>query len=425
MKSRHLVILGLFILSLITYIDRVCISSAKSLVAADLNLSDYAMGLVFSAFALGYALAQVPSGWLADRIGPRMALAFVVTVWSVFTALTGAAWSLASLLLIRFLFGLAEAGAFPGSARAFYNWLLPGERGRANGILFSGSRLGAAVSFPLLAWMLGLFDWRLSFVWLGVVGVIWAAGWLLFFRDYPADRRSETASAISTTPPPSAVRKDKLALAMGQYFASNFTFFVCLSWMYPFLQEHYQLTPGVASSYAMVPLLLGAGALWVAGFATDWLYRSRLTAWSRRIPAILGFLLAAAGLVLIRFASGPEVAVACFALAAFGADLTLSPSWVYCLDIGGSSAGKVSGWMNMAGNIGSFVSANAFPWLYGLTGSANSYFAVAALLNLAAAGCWFYMTSPLGRPAVQGPPGDQAMDGREAVAVPGDERNQR
>jgi MFS transporter, ACS family, glucarate transporter len=399
--NRHLVVLGLFILSLITYIDRVCISSAKSLVAGDLALSDQAMGLVFSAFALGYALAQVPSGWLADRIGPRLTLAAVVSAWSLLTALTGVAWSLASLLLIRFLFGLAEAGAFPGSARAFYNWLAPGERGRANGILFSGSRLGAALSFPLLAWMLNLFDWRMSFVWLGMVGLIWAVCWLLFFRDYPSRGTPGRESVPVGPSPPPVVSKAKMALAMGQYFASNFTFFVCLSWMYPFLQEHYRLTPATASSYAMIPLLLGAGALWAAGFSIDWLYRSRLTAWSRRLPAMLGFALAAGGLVSLRFASGPEMAVACFALAAFGADLSLSPSWVYCLDIGGSSAGKVSGWMNMAGNIGSFVSANAFPWLYALTGSADSYFAVAALLNVAAIGCWLYMTPPLAQPVIR------------------------
>lgn len=422
--SRHLVVAGLFILSLITYIDRVCISSAKSLVAADLSLSDYSMGLVFSAFALGYALAQVPSGWLADRIGPRLALAAVVSVWSVLTALTGAAWSLASLLLIRFLFGLAEAGAFPGSARAFYNWLAPGERGRANGILFSGSRLGAAVSFPLLAWMLDLFSWRMSFLWLGMVGIVWAAGWLLFFRDYPANRRVERESAPSPVSTPSVVRRSKLALTMGQYFASNFTFFVCLSWMYPFLQEHYQLTSTVASSYAMIPLLLGAGALWVAGFSVDWLYRSRLTAWSRRVPAILGFALSATGLILIRSASSPEMAVACFALAAFGADLTLSPSWVYCLDIGGSNAGKVSGWMNMAGNIGSFISANAFPWLYGMTGSANSYFGVAALLNVAAIGCWFYMTPPRGQSLLQNSPARDELKGVATVTVQGNGRNE-
>jgi len=168
--KKYTVVLALFALSMITYVDRVCISAAKDPISAEMHLSDTAMGLIFSAFALGYALAQIPCGWLADRLGPRFMLTFVVTLWSVMTALTGAAWNLASLATIRFLFGISEAGAYPGSARAICNWLASGERGRANGILFSGSRLGGAVSFPLLAWMLTRWRWRTSFWILGGLG---------------------------------------------------------------------------------------------------------------------------------------------------------------------------------------------------------------------------------------------------------------
>ena len=118
------------------------------------------MGAVFSAFALGYAAAQIPSGWLADRIGPRRALAIVVVLWSLFTSLTGAMKGLTPLLAVRFLFGVAEAGAFPGSARVFYNWLPAAERGIADGILFSGALLGGAVAFPIGAWLLERHSWR-------------------------------------------------------------------------------------------------------------------------------------------------------------------------------------------------------------------------------------------------------------------------
>ena len=157
---RYAVVFALFMLSMITYVDRVCIATAKDPISNELGLSDSVMGMVFSAFALGYALAQIPAGWFADKAGPRTALAVVVTAWSTLTALTGAAWSLSSLVTIRFLFGVGEAGAFPGSARAICNWLPAGERGRANGVLFSGSRLGAALAFPLLAWMLTRWHWR-------------------------------------------------------------------------------------------------------------------------------------------------------------------------------------------------------------------------------------------------------------------------
>jgi MFS family permease len=127
--KRLAVLAALFALSLVLYIDRAAISSAKTSMAAALSLSETAMGAVFSAFALGYAVAQIPSGWLADRIGPRLALTIFVTLWSAFTVLTGAASGLGSLLVVRFLFGAAEAGAFPGSARVIYNWLPPGMHG--------------------------------------------------------------------------------------------------------------------------------------------------------------------------------------------------------------------------------------------------------------------------------------------------------
>src|SRR5437588_12786649 len=133
--KKYAVVLALFVLSVITYVDRVCISAAKDPISAEMHLSDTAMGLVFSAFALGYALAQIPCGWLADRLGPRLVLTSVVTLWSAMTALTAAAWNLSSLVAVRFVFGISEAGAYPGAARATCNWLPFGERRRCHGIL--------------------------------------------------------------------------------------------------------------------------------------------------------------------------------------------------------------------------------------------------------------------------------------------------
>ncbi len=393
--TRYLVVFALFVLSMITYIDRVCISSAKEPIAASLALSDAAMGVVFGAFALGYALAQIPSGWFADRFGPRLALAVVVSAWSVLTALTGAARDFTSLVVIRFLFGIGEAGAFPGAARAFYNWLPPAERGLANGILFSGSRIGAALSFPLLAWMLARFGWRVSFVLLGGIGVFWAALWLLWFRDHPRQPVARPAPTTSQSESFWKVFRSRgMALAMAQYFSSNFTFFICLSWMHPYLKQHYQLSAADAAAYSMAPLILGATAQWAAGAMVDFLYRRPpLRAWSRRLPAMLGFALAAVGMFAITQASSPLAAVVCFTLAAFGADLTISPSWSYCMDIGGKNSGAVSGAMNMLGNFGSFVSATTFPLLHQATGGASAYFFVAASLNVLSIACWSRMVS--------------------------------
>ncbi len=141
-RRSYVVVACLCSLSFLTIVDRVCISAAKTPMAAELYLTDTTFGWVFGAFTVGYTLMMVPSGWLADRFGPRKMLASIVLLWSVLTAATGLVRGAAILLLVRFLFGLAEAGAFPGAARAISNWLPTQERGLALGLLNTGSRLG-------------------------------------------------------------------------------------------------------------------------------------------------------------------------------------------------------------------------------------------------------------------------------------------
>jgi ACS family glucarate transporter-like MFS transporter len=391
-RKRFLVVAGVFVLSWILYIDRAAISSAKGPIASELGLSDQAMGLVFSAFVLGYALMQIPAGRFADRWGPRIALTAMVASWSLFTLLTGTISSLGVLLAVRFLFGVAEAGAFPGSARTFYNWLPPGERGIANGILFSGAMIGGGVSFPICAWLLGLSGWRTTFYLLAIPGFVWAVLWFVFFRDHPARPVvQETAGSGAGMSFGQVFRSGPMALAMIQYFVGNFTFYIGVTWMLPYLTEHFKLSPTEAANYATAPLICGAVANWTAGFIVDALYRSGHRAWSRRLPGICGFLVAACGIYSVSLATSPLAAVAGFAVAITGVELTISPSWAFCLDIGGKSSGGVTGAMNMVGNLGGFVSSNAFPLLNRLTGSANTYFYTAALLNLAGLACWIWM----------------------------------
>lgn len=389
---RHWVVAGLFILSLITYIDRAAISSIKDPLVAELRLSDREMGAVFSAFALGYAIAQVPSGWFADRFGPRLMLSAVVVFWSLLTALTGAVHQFVMLLVVRFTFGVAEAGAFPGSARAFYNWLPPWEHGRANGIIFAASRLGAAVAFPIMAWLLAFSSWRTAFFWLALPGLVWGAAWYVLFRDEPAVAPVRAATAAGPEPGFGAIfRSRRMLLAMSQYFIVNFTTFLCLTWMLPYLKQRFALSAADAAFYAMIPLLLGATAQWATGTMVDKLYQSRHHAWSRRLPAMAGFLLSAAGIVAIPHAEDVRTVVLLFTIAAFGAEMTISPSWAFCMDIGGKKSGAISGSMNMLGNLGSFVSANLFPVL------GADYFTLVMALNLYSAAAWYFMHSPVVR----------------------------
>jgi ACS family glucarate transporter-like MFS transporter len=402
---RYFLVLAAFVLMVLLYVDRACISVAKGDVARDLGLSNTQMGWVFGAFSLGYALCQTPSGMLADRLGPRRVLAVIVAFWSVFTGLTAVAWSFGSMLITRFLFGCGEAGALPGVARAVYSWIPVPERGLVQGVSFSGMRFGATATMPLLGWMIGSLGWRPSFLMLMMVGLGWATVWYLWFRDDPTQKQGlprqeldyilanrQQAGARDGKPQPLSgsilFRSRNLWLAMGQYFCSNFTFFFCLTWLPPYIKEKYALDPLQAGLYASLPLIGGGLGNIFAGWLVDRIFRAGKWTASRRLPAVSGFLLAAVGLVVNRQVNTPGLEVGCLALAIFGADMTLPPSWSLCVDIGRQHSGAVSGTMNMAGNLGSFLTALAFPYLLQWTGGPTAFFFVGATLNLLAVGLW-------------------------------------
>lgn len=405
MPSRHLLVMGTFALSLLLYIDRVCISAAREGITGDLGLTDVQFGWVLSIFALGYALFQTPSGMLADRVGPRKVLTTVVVFWSVFTAATGAAVNFVMLMIYRFLFGAGEAGAFPGISRAVYSWIPLKERGLVNGINFSGSRIGGAAALVAMPPFIATFGWRESFYILGGIGIVWAAFWWLWFRDRPEEKPAikadelayiqqtrqeavDDAEQVSAPPLRVMLSQRNMWIVMAQYVCSNFTFFFTLSWLYPYIRQTYSLDIQTAGFYAAAPLIAGAFGNWFAGWLVDRIYSAGHWTWSRRAPAMIGFALGAVGLFGSLGAETAGVAVFWLSVAVFGVDMTLPSSWSFCTDIGRKSAGAVSGTMNMAGNFGSFATALAFPYLAAWFGSNEPFFLIAAGLNAVAALLW-------------------------------------
>ena len=403
---RFLFVFGTFFISLFMYVDRACISAAKDPITGDLGLTDNQMGWVLSAFALGYALFQVPAGMMSDRFGPRKVLAGIIAIWSLFTALTGIVKTYIGMLVVRFLFGAGEAGAFPGISRAVYSWIPMRERGIVQGVNFSGSRIGAALAMPLVAAMISGLGWRETFIILGVAGIFFAVIWYLLFRNRPEDLESisdrERNYILTQRQQPEAIKPAPLTagkvfgsgnmwLAMLQYFASNFTFFFALTWLLPHLKETYNLELMQAGLLAAAPFLAGAFGNWVAGAIVDAIFRAGKWKLSRKVPAILGFSLMIVGLLGSLHMDSALSAVAMLSLAIFGADMTLSPSWSFCIDIGKENAGSVSGTMNMAGNIGSFITALAFPYLMSWTGSNVTFFYVAAGFGVVAILSWLWM----------------------------------
>ncbi len=401
---RYFFFAGSFFITLLLYIDRVCISSAKGVIANDLSLTDPQMGWVLAAFALGYALFQVPGGALGDKFGVRKVMTAIMFIWSIFTALTGMAWNYLSILFFRFVFGAGEAGAFPNFSRAAFSWVPLKERGAFQGINFSGSRLGAAFALPLVAYLIESWGWRNVFYFFGLIGIAAAVIFYLLFRNKPeehsgipkeergfikANRQAQQSGAgISLS---KMLKSGNVWLAMVQYVGSNFIFFFMLTWLFPYIKERYQLDLVTTGFYAMLPLLAGALGNWISGFMVDYIFMRDKWKLSRRVPAIVGFALVVTGILSSLYMTSALGAVLCLSIAIFGADMTLSPSWSFCMDIGKENSGKVSGMMNMAGNLGSFSTALAFPYLQRWTGSNEPFFYTAAVLAALSIVCWLYM----------------------------------
>jgi len=406
--KRYGFFVGSFFLTLLLYIDRVCISSAKDAISGDLNFTDIQMGWVLSAFALGYALFQVPGGAMGDKYGVRKVMTSIMVVWSIFTAFTGVAWNYSSMLICRFVFGAGEAGAFPNISRAAYSWVPLKERGIFQGINFSGSRLGAAFALPLVAFLIDAWGWRTIFYFFGVIGLLFAILFFVLFRNKPEEhrglsimekefiiknRQQEEEKAEIKLPLKTILKSKNVILVMIQYVGSNFIFFFMLTWLFPYIKAKYDLNLVATGFYAMLPFLAGAVGNWVSGYTVDAIFKKGNWKLSRQIPAIIGFTLVVIGILTSLHMETALGAVLCLSVAIFGADMTLSPSWSFCMDIGKENSGKVSGMMNMAGNLGAFTTALAFPYLIKWTGSSEPFFYVAAFLSVVAIVCWLFMDS--------------------------------
>ena len=404
--KRYGFFVGSFLITLLLYIDRVCISSAKDSISSDFGFTDIQMGWVLSAFALGYALFQVPGGAMGDKYGVRSVMTSIMLLWSLFTALTGLAWNYISMLFFRFVFGATEAGAFPNISRAAYSWVPLNERGIFQGINFSGSRLGAAFALPLVAYLIDAWGWKEIFYFFGGVGIMCSIIFYVLFRNKPEEhsgisqiekeyiiknRQQEVEKTATDLPVNRILGSKNVRLAMVQYIGSNFIFFFMLTWLFPYIKAKYNLNLVATGFYSMLPLLAGAVGNWVSGYAVDTIYKKGNWKLSRQIPAIIGFGLVIVGILASLYMDTPLGAVLWLSVAIFGADMTLSPSWSFCMDIGREHSGKVSGMMNMAGNLGAFATALAFPYLQSWTGSNEPFFYIAAGLGAISIFCWLNM----------------------------------
>jgi sugar phosphate permease len=330
------------------------------------------MGYIFSGFTFAYAAFEIPSGWLGDYFGTRKALTRIVIWWSIFTALTGAATGFASLLLIRFLFGAGEAGAFPNIARSISRWFPASHQGRALSVAFVGNAIGAAISTPLVFKLVERQGWRLPFVEFGALGIVWAVVWYGWFRDRPEDHESVDAEEIKFirsdqvdaeqlghtrhVPWAALLRSTNMAFICGMYFASGYALYFYITWLPTYLLKARGFSPNYAGLFSALPWLASAAGFWLGGLSTDWLVRRTGSLKIARCGVgAVGLITSAMALVAVVLTEDRLVAACLIAVAAFCQMMTGGAAWAVCLDVGRRHAGVVTGCMNMVGNIGGTI----------------------------------------------------------------------
>jgi sugar phosphate permease len=413
-SGRWYILLLISVMYLITYLDRVNISTAAPVISKEFGFDKIAMGAIFSAFVWSYALFQVPGGWLGDRFGPRVMLTGIVAYWSAMTAATAAATGFLSFVVVRFLFGIGEGGAFPVATRAMQLWYPRHERGFVQGITHSASRAGAAIAPPIVVFLITHFGWQSVFYVCGAVGLVWAIWWAIAYRNLPethaAVNRAELAhirgvdaqgnikepniEKTANVPWGTLVGSPNMWAIMCAYFCYVYCLWIFLSWLPSYLVDFRHFTLLKVGIYASLPLWAGVVGDTVGGLATDGLLRiTGNTKLARRLVAIIGMLGCAACIVPAALTEDAYTAVYCLTGAMFFLECTIGPSWAVPMDVGGKYSGTVSGMMNMAGNIGGALSPLVFGFLVQF-GSWEAPFIVAASLLVVGAGIWAFWLDP-------------------------------
>jgi sugar phosphate permease len=411
-RVRYVVLLLLILHYANTYMDRVIIAGAAPVIRKELHLTNVMLGVVFSAFSISYVLFQVPTGWLADKFGPRRVLAGIVTWWCVFTMATASAWNVTSLMVFRFLFGAGQAGAFPSATRALTRWLPSTERGFAQGITHSASRLAAAVTPAIVAVTVVEFGWRWAFLVLGAAGTLWAIVWFWYYRDTPESHAGVNSAELAIIRASSGARDSKstphAATAKGgakvpwrvllrssnmwmiclAWWGHSYMFWIYITWFPTYLLENYHFSLARSGILAGLPLLAGAVANTVGGWSSDRLVAKKGLRFGRRAIAVIGFSTAISCTVFGVLAKNPYWAVALLTMAMAGLELTVGVAWAVTIDVGGDFAGTVSALMNTFGQTGGALSPIVFGVLVQWTGRWELPFLLASAVLVGSGLLW-------------------------------------
>ena len=404
-RVRWLLIFLMFVISAVSFLDRVNWSIAVLPIEQTFHLSDIQFGWVFSAWALGYALFQAPSGHLADRFGPRRTLALGTMWWALFTALTalvpsGLAGSLGMLMGVRFLLGAGEAVVYPASNRLVASWIPAPERGLANGFIFAGVGAGASITPPLVTYVILNYGWKWAFWTSALIGVLAGVVWFLVSRDQPRRHpwvSAEEAAHIESGLPPSTkesagqsfpwrgifTNSSVLALT-ASYFCYGYVAYIFFAWFFKYLSQVRGLNLKSSAYYTMLPFLAMAIGSALGGWISDLVVRRSGERAGRCGVACGSMALAAVFVVLGTRAADARLASVVLAGGAGVLYLSQSAFWSLSSRIGGRSAGSLSGVMNMGSQIGGAVTASLTPWIAKYFGWGSSFFVAAGVCSVGA-----------------------------------------
>ena len=384
MKHQHRVVGMLSLLSVITYIDRVCIAVPGPRIQESLQISPEQWGWVTSLFFLSYSAFEIPSGALADRMGPRRVLTRIVLWWSAFTSLTGLVSSYAMLLVVRFCFGMGEAGAYPSASAVIARWVPARNRARAWGIVWMTAQIGAA-STPLLVIPIQVrYGWQASFYVFGVLGVLWSAAWYAWFRDSPSEKPGVSPQELIEIGPSSSSSHHGMPwgvamrspvfwqiAAVGACYVYSLAFYQ--SWLQTYLVKGRGYTEA-ALMLSSLPYIVGACANALGGVTSDALVRRFGLRRGRRTLGVCGLTFAAVFIAAAILTTSGGWALAFLSLAYAGILVQQPNLCAVCLDTGKAHAGTVFGFMNTAANLASSLAAIVFGYLVAYTGSYTAPF---------------------------------------------------
>jgi len=409
---RWFLVFWLFVLSAVSYLDRVNISIAGGSIADAYHLTDVQLGKVFSAMLVGYALFQTVGGRLADRFGARRVLAGGVIWWGIFTALTALVpaqieGALLLFVAVRFLLGAGEAVIYPSANQFIARWIPVRERGIANGWIFAGVGAGAGLTPPFITYLMVHYGWRSSFWACAAVGFVAGAIWFFVARDTPAEHSGVSVDELRTiessltlvpqnNSPANGKRliswtrvlrsKEVCALTVS-YFCYGYVAWIFFSWFYRYLAKVRGLDLKASAVYSMLPFLAMLVCCLVGGAVNDRLTRWRGPRVGRCGVAAIGIFIAGIFLVLGSQVESARLASVVLAGGAGALYLSQSSFWSVTADIAGGSSGSVSGLMNMGNQIGAAITASLTPWIalhFGWTAS----FLTAATLCVVGSASW-------------------------------------